>query len=196
MNHRIIDFFIIFGQRRNDLQGTIQLLHTMASLKKIGLIICLLFASFAVQAQGAAEGQPALQKPTPISNRAVDEYVGEVFSIYHLVRALEFDLTKMESEVAGMEIDAALRSDASISSCRQKLGEFLNAFNTLQKGHADLSAKMVYVQEEGASLQPANLAQHAGENLAVTQSALDQAAANITTQIAKTNALIARAQKL
>lgn len=168
----------------------------MASLKKIGLIICLLFASFAVQAQGAAEGQPALQKPTPISNRAVDEYVGEVFSIYHLVRALEFDLTNMEREVAGMEIDAALRSDASISSCKTKLNEFLVAFNTLQKGHADLTGKMTQVQQEGTTLQPSTLAQQATDNLTVSQKALDQASANITTQIAKTNALIARAQKL
>lgn len=168
----------------------------MASLKKFSLILILLIASLAGNAQRGAEGQPALQKPTPISNRAVDEYVGEVFSLYHLVRALEFDLSKMESEVAGMEIDAALRSEASVSSCKAKLDEFQNAFTLLQKGQGELVDKMSAVQQEGANLKPATLAQHAQDNLKVTQTALEQSAANLQTQSEKTRALIARAAKL
>jgi hypothetical protein len=168
----------------------------MASLKKISLILILLIASLGANAQRGAEGKPALQKPTPISNRAVDEYVGEVFSLYHLARALEFDLSKMESEVAGMEIDAALRSEAAVSSCKAKLEEFQLAFSQLQKGHGDLVTKMSAVQQEGSSLKPATLAQQASDNLKVTQSALDQSSANLATQSEKTRALIARVGKL
>lgn len=168
----------------------------MTSIKKICLLALLLIATISVQAQGASESQSRIQKPADIADRGINQFVGEVFSLYNLVFALQFDLQNMENEIAGMEIDAQLRNEGAVSNVKAKLETFEESFLFLQKGQKDLVSKVATVSAEGAKLHPSTLADQAAANLGVSKTALEQAAAKINTQIDRTKALRDRAAKL